>query len=415
MDRKGLAIWLLLCGLTPLTGATPDTPNEDRQQILALLAGEVPPVRLRVESVFLAGDLAAVGLPGGVESMVYLFERSAGAGEDWRAVARITAPGEKHFGDAVLLSPSAVLVAAPDVAGAGLGPGATYVFQRDVGGKDRWGLVAKLALGDYPPPGSITVQQLAEPSSVITPSPTTVTPAPTAEVASPPPAAEVAPPSQAAAAPPEVADPPPPNVPEPPSPSVAALPEVVDPPPVSIPEPPSPSVATLPEVVDPPPVSIPEPPSLLDVAAVPPEAADPPPLTVPDPPPEVVQPPPAEAAVTAPSSAAPSAAEADPPNSAAEPPLGRDDGRPASENALRYIAIANMREKPRALALATHLRDRGYPSEVHRNHRGFFVVTLARLPFAEARKRRDEAVAAGDVSKDAYLIIGVGFQEKISP
>ena len=67
------------------------------------------------------------------------------------------------------------------------------------------------------------------------------------------------------------------------------------------------------------------------------------------------------------------------------------------------------------MAIAAALRDRGYPSEVHRNHRGFFVVTLARLPFAEARKKRDEAVAAGDIPGDAYLIIGSGFREKISP
>ncbi len=102
----------------------------------------------------------------------------------------------------------------------------------------------------------------------------------------------------------------------------------------------------------------------------------------------------------------------DPPALAA----AESDGRGTeSEGELRYIAVANMRERPRALDLASSLRERGYPSEVHRNHRGFFVVTLARLPVAEAREKRDQAVAAGDVSQDAYLIVGMGFREKISP
>ncbi len=92
-----------------------------------------------------------------------------------------------------------------------------------------------------------------------------------------------------------------------------------------------------------------------------------------------------------------------------------DDHRLASDGGLRYIAVANMREQPRALKLASSLRDQGYASEVHRNYRGFFVVTLARLPLADAKKIRDEAVAAGDVSQDAYLIVGSSFREKISP
>ena len=74
-----------------------------------------------------------------------------------------------------------------------------------------------------------------------------------------------------------------------------------------------------------------------------------------------------------------------------------------------------MSEKPRALRIAATLRAKGYSSEVYRNQRGFFVVTLARLPHAEARRLRNKAVSAGDVSPNAYLIVGSSFLEKVDP
>ncbi len=279
MSRKGFAIGLMLWALTTAAGAEPGAlPEAERQQILAPLAGEAPPERLSSATVFLSGDLPAVQLaPAADDPAVYILERSGD--NDWRAVARIRAPAEGHFGDAVLLSPSAILVASPDTAGAGLGPGATYVFQRNVGGTDRWGLVAKLAPDAYPPTGAITVEPRSERGA-----------------------------GEALAA---------------------------------------------------------------TVAVPPPVAAAPP----------------AEAA----------------------PPIA------AAPQDLLYIAVANMKERPRALALTASLRVKGYASEAHRNRQGFFVVTLARLPAAEARRQRDAAVAAGDVPRDAYLIVGRGFEERISP
>ncbi len=74
-----------------------------------------------------------------------------------------------------------------------------------------------------------------------------------------------------------------------------------------------------------------------------------------------------------------------------------------------------MREKPRALKLAAGLRSKGYPSEVHRNYRDFFIVILAHLPRSEARKLRSQAIEAGDIPADAYLVAGAGFRERISP
>ncbi len=323
MRRIKLAIWLLVSVLASPAGAGPGVPEDDRRQLLTQLAGEVPAARMRDAAVFLGGDLAAASLPAGAGGpAVYVFERPTG--EDWRVVARIAAPDEEHFGDAVLLSPSAILVAAPDTAGAGLGPGSTYVFQRNVGGTDHWGLVAKLAPHDYPPAGAVTVEQLSE------------TAAPLPSAAAPPPPA--------------------PAVPE----------------------------------------------------AAPPPAATPPPATAPPLPEEAASPPSADT----PPTGAENRASDDP-----VPAADRSDDaiRPAPAGEMRYIVVANMKERPRALGLAASLRAKGYPSEVHRNYRDFFVVTLARLPVAEARKRRREAVAAGDVPADAYLIAGTSLREKVEP
>ena len=48
---------------------------------------------------------------------------------------------------------------------------------------------------------------------------------------------------------------------------------------------------------------------------------------------------------------------------------------------------------------------------------GPVVVDFRRLPSGrrEARRKRDEAVAAGDIPPDSYLIVGSAFQERISP
>ncbi len=301
MNRKTawmLAIWLPLAGLAvaqPPAGT--GMPAELRQRIVEQLPGEIGTAARRTAKVVASGDLAAVRL----RSAVYVLERDAGAGR-WRPVARITAAGEAHFGDSMLLGSDTLLVAAPDTAGAGLGPGMAYVFQRNVGGSDRWGLVARLTPAAYPPPGAVEVRQLA-PSAE----------APSAEA----PSAE--------------------------APSAEAETVVADGPAVE-------------------------------------EAA-------------------AEPAVEE------AVAEAPPPT-VAEPAIAAD---------LRFIVIANMREKPRALALAASLRDQDYPSEVYRNDRGFFIVTLAHLPRVEARRVREEAVAAGDIPADSYLIIGAAFRERISP
>ena len=323
MNRKTawmLMIWLPLAGLAP-TPASAEVPAE---LILEQLPDEIGVEERRVAEVTVSGELAAVRLASGI----YLLERDAGG--RWHPVTRIAAPGEAHFGDSMLLGSDTLLVAAPDTAGAGLGPGMAYVFQRHVGGSDHWGLVARLAPAAYPPPGAVEVRQLAPPAE--------------------------AGPEEVAAAPP----------PEPPT-AAEAEPAT---------EAPEPTAET-------------SEPAAGDIEPRVEEAAAEAPTSV-EPEPTAGDVPPVEAAAVA----------------TPEPAAGNDP---------RFIVVANMREKPRALALASDLRGRGYPSEVHRNDRDFFIVTLARLPRVEARRMRAEAVAAGDIPPDSYLIVGAGFEERISP
>ena len=74
-----------------------------------------------------------------------------------------------------------------------------------------------------------------------------------------------------------------------------------------------------------------------------------------------------------------------------------------------------MTEKRRALEVRAELRGKGHPSEVYWSETGYFLVTLDHLPAAEARRKRDEAVRAGDIPGDAYLIAGTSLREKINP
>ncbi len=107
---------------------------------------------------------------------------------------------------------------------------------------------------------------------------------------------------------------------------------------------------------------------------------------------------------------------ADPPISVPAPSTAEPEPpKPASTRPLAYIVAATVDEERRALALSAALRDKGYPSEVHWSDSGFFVVILDRLPADEARRKRDEAVTAGDVPGDCYLIRGTSLSRKVSP
>ena len=107
-------------------------------------------------SVSVSGDTAIVGASshdaGGTDAgAVYIFERDEGGTDNWGQVAKLTASDAAavdRFGTSVAASGDTVIVGARSKDGPGLDAGAAYVFQRDQGGIGNWGEVAKLTASD---------------------------------------------------------------------------------------------------------------------------------------------------------------------------------------------------------------------------------------------------------------------------
>ncbi len=103
--------------------------------------------------VSVSGDLVAVGAArdndhGENSGSLYLFERNEGGPENWGFVTKLTPQDgakEDLFGFSVTLIGNRLMVGAPtDDAWSG----SAYLFARDEGGGDNWGLVAKLTASD---------------------------------------------------------------------------------------------------------------------------------------------------------------------------------------------------------------------------------------------------------------------------
>ncbi|MCB1094216.1 MAG: hypothetical protein KDN22_01435 [Verrucomicrobiae bacterium] len=107
-------------------------------------------------SVALDGDTMAVGSPlhqdGGVaKGAVFLYERSIASGYDWvLAATLIAADGVDGdgFGESLALNGNLLVVGAPQADRTGLDSGSAYLFGRNQGGVDQWGLIRQLAPGD---------------------------------------------------------------------------------------------------------------------------------------------------------------------------------------------------------------------------------------------------------------------------
>jgi hypothetical protein len=108
-------------------------------------------------SVCVDGDLIIVGAPIhataglGHAGAAYIFHRNQGGSSQWGEVMKLTAEGdaaaEDHFGREVAINGNTAIVGAP-VGHDAHGTGAAYVFERDQGGADNWGRVARLAPAD---------------------------------------------------------------------------------------------------------------------------------------------------------------------------------------------------------------------------------------------------------------------------
>ncbi|MDD5677606.1 MAG: choice-of-anchor D domain-containing protein [Kiritimatiellae bacterium] len=109
-------------------------------------------------AVSVDGDVAVVGARradvGGLiwAGAAYIFERNAGGTNAWGQVAKLTASDSAaliQFGNAVSVADDVVVVGSTEAdVGSITAAGAAYVFERNAGGTNAWGEVAKLTASD---------------------------------------------------------------------------------------------------------------------------------------------------------------------------------------------------------------------------------------------------------------------------
>ena len=106
--------------------------------------------------VAISGDTIAVGAyqddDNGVNSgSVYLYSRNEGGSDNWGQIRKIGAPdgaASDYFGQTLSLDSDALLVAAQGDDDNGSNSGSAYLFSRDQGGENSWGLIKKLTASD---------------------------------------------------------------------------------------------------------------------------------------------------------------------------------------------------------------------------------------------------------------------------
>lgn len=107
-------------------------------------------------AVSIDGDTILVGADsedgnGTDRGAAYIFTKDLGGPDNWGQVAKIIS-GDPHdvdqFGYSVSLQGDFALVGSPREDGLGTERGAAYLFSRDLGGTDAWGLVKKIVPGD---------------------------------------------------------------------------------------------------------------------------------------------------------------------------------------------------------------------------------------------------------------------------
>lgn len=107
-------------------------------------------------AVAVAGDVIVVGAygedaGGGEAGAAYVFERNAGGTNGWGQVAKLTASDAQasdYFGHAVAVAGDVAVIGAHQEDSVATDAGAAYVFQRNIGGTNAWGQVRKLTAGD---------------------------------------------------------------------------------------------------------------------------------------------------------------------------------------------------------------------------------------------------------------------------
>jgi len=110
-------------------------------------------------SVSISGDTIAVGAHGedsggDAAGAAYVFSRNQGGANAWGQIKKLTASDPQDlvtFGNSVSISGDSILIGASIESTKGRGAGAAYVFSRDQGGANAWGLVQKLMALDAQP------------------------------------------------------------------------------------------------------------------------------------------------------------------------------------------------------------------------------------------------------------------------
>ena len=126
-------------------------------QVAKLTASDGAEDDLLGESVAVDGDTAVVattwatvgGNPG--QGAAYVYYRDQGGENGWGQIVKLSAAagGPMHlFGHSVSISGNTIVVGAPCAGSGGEYLGAAYVFERDEGGPDAWGQVAKITAPD---------------------------------------------------------------------------------------------------------------------------------------------------------------------------------------------------------------------------------------------------------------------------
>ncbi len=143
----GLLGVLALVFSTGLTAASlPDGPV----QVAKLLASDGAPYSGLGNWVAIDGDTAIAGAPYADvdgktdQGAAYIYYRNRGVPNAWGQVAKLTAPdgGVGDYFGTVAINGDTVVVGAPFARGSYLG--AAYIYYRNQGGPDAWGLVAEL-------------------------------------------------------------------------------------------------------------------------------------------------------------------------------------------------------------------------------------------------------------------------------
>ncbi len=107
-------------------------------------------------SVSISGDTVVVGAPfnddaGSASGSAYVFGRNTGGADSWGQVRKLTAfdaAAGDQFGISASISGDTLVVGADADDGVGVNTGSVYLFERNVGGADQWGVVTKLTASD---------------------------------------------------------------------------------------------------------------------------------------------------------------------------------------------------------------------------------------------------------------------------